>query len=56
MEQLALEALEERLGEGVDGADLAHGPLLLGPTLSAGPLGGKVPVVAGAGRSEHPAA
>ena len=41
---------------GVDGADLAHGPLLLGLALSAGLLGGKVPAVAGAGRSEHPAA
>lgn len=32
---------------------LAHDPLLLSPALGASLLGGQVPVVAGAGRSEH---
>lgn len=40
---------------GVDGADLAHGPLLLGLAPGAGLPGGQMPAVAGAGRSEHPA-
>ncbi len=40
---------------GVDGADLAHGPLLLGLALDAGLPGGQMAVVAGAGHTEHPA-
>lgn len=40
---------------GVEGADPAPGPLLLGPPLGAGLFGGQMTVVAGAGRSAHPA-
>ncbi|SDD83693.1 hypothetical protein SAMN05216505_112143 [Streptomyces prasinopilosus] len=53
--QLGMDARDtvDAMALGVKGADLARGPLLLGPALDAGLLDGQAPVVAGPGLPEH---